>query len=881
MNGETLFVSRAGPDSDISERVAGVLERAGYDVILQQRSFVNKSFMGQMQAALESGARTIALLSPNYLASDYCAAEWQSVLAGDPLNKQSRLIVLRIVECEPTGLLKALAYWDLVPARDPKRFESIVLEAVNPVHLRPAHRPIVAARVASVFPGGEAREPLGNLPSQLTAFVGRARVVAEIKVIVENARLVTLLGPGGLGKTRTALQVAAELNDGTGDGVWFVDLAPLASDAYVVPEIAAVLGVREVGGTPLRESVLAFLISKRLLLVLDNCEHVIAEARSVADAILRRAPEVRIIATTREALGVAGEAVYRLATLSVPIGGALGAEEALRYEAVALFVERARTADTRFALTDANAATVADICRRLDGIALAIELAAARIRMLSVTQLAEKLGERFRVLTGGSKTLLPRHQTMRALIDWSYDLLDADERRLFRRLAIFAGGWTLEAATAVCGGDGTDEFTVLDSLTSLADKSLVVVDFEQEAQRFRFLESMRAYALERSIAHGELEPLERARADYFATFAGDGSALGAAMAAKLARIRSELDNVREVLTWALSERHDVELGACLAVALGRFWSTQLPLEGQRWLERARAEIGEDAAVGLRARIASTLAMMLPHGSSERFLATERALELCRAAADPLVLSKALAAYGEQLAAVVRLDEANAVLEEALALARSVGSEWDTARSLACLGMVAADQQDYVTSRATYERALTIFEALEALDGVAYVSSLLGQTEYEAGDVRRGIELLERSRVAYGELQNSRSSASAAVAIAKFALQAGDLERARFYARDTLTLLRYDRHPLYIITAIGILAHVATLDGDGRRGSLLHGYIAFALGMISAEEGNMFNDYHVALERLLEEKFGATELRRLESEGAALSDDRAFEEALAV
>jgi hypothetical protein len=327
VTGETLFISRAGPDFAISETVAGILERAGYDVILQQRSFVNKSFMGQMQAALESGARTIALLSPHYLASDYCAAEWQGVLAGDPLNRKSRLIVLRIADCEPTGLLKALAYWDLVFADDPKTFEKIVLAAVSLQHGRPAEKPPPTGIAAgSAF----AAEPpsASNLPLQLTAFVGRARVVAEIKAIVANARLVTLLGPGGLGKTRTALQVAAELHDGTGDGVWFVDLAPLASAEYVVPEIAAVFGVRESAGTPLRESVLASLAAKRLLLVLDNCEHVVAEARSIADAILRRAPDVRIMATTREALGVEGEAVYRLAAERSRAGPAPGRRSA-------------------------------------------------------------------------------------------------------------------------------------------------------------------------------------------------------------------------------------------------------------------------------------------------------------------------------------------------------------------------------------------------------------------------------------------------------------------------------------------------------------------------------------------------------------------------
>ena len=308
---ETLFVSRAGADVDFSNRVAAVLERAGYSVILQQRSFANKSFIHSMQVALESGARVVALLSPAYLASDYCAAEWQSVLADDPLNRKSRLIVLRVADCLPTGLLKALAYWDLVPATEPQLFENIVLEAVRTrVPDQTSNGSSTSGPAGAESPAVPARTST-NLPPQFTEFIGRADVVAEIEARTREAPLVTLLGAGGIGKTRTALQVAAGLHDGTGDGVWFVDLAPLGSAAYVVPELASVFDVREELGKPLLESVVAFLHTKRLLLILDNCEHVVAEARAVAEAIVRGCPHVRLIATTREALGATGEAVYR------------------------------------------------------------------------------------------------------------------------------------------------------------------------------------------------------------------------------------------------------------------------------------------------------------------------------------------------------------------------------------------------------------------------------------------------------------------------------------------------------------------------------------------------------------------------------------------
>ena len=880
MNGETLFISRAGADAETSEVVAGILERAGYDVILQQRSFVNRSFIHQMQAALESGARVVALLSPAYLGSDYCAAEWQSILADDPLNKHSRLILLRIADCVPTGLLRALVYWDLVPATDPKRYEAVVLDAVGIRSGRSLERPEPASVAATHPSAPELASAASNLPAQLTAFIGRARVVAEIKVIIENARLVTLLGPGGLGKTRTALHVAAELRDGTGDGVWFVDLAPLRGATYVVPALASVFGVREEPSVPLLASVLDFLATKRLLIVLDNCEHVIDAAREVTDAILRGCPDVRIVATTREALGVGGEAVYRLPTLGVPAEGEdLTAQEALRYEAVALFVARARAADARFALSDANAATVAEICRRLDGIALAIELAAPRVKLLSLVQLCAKLGERFRLLTGGSKMVEPRQQTLRALIDWSYDLLGEDEQRLFRRLAIFSGGWTLDAATAVCSDGDADEYATLDLLTSLSDKSLVVVEFSDEAQRFRLLESMRAYAWERMRAASEFETLARRRADFFAAFVGDGSNLGAAMLARLAAIEPEIDNVREVLTWALQERNDVELGARLAFGLGRFWSTQLPREGERWLELARREIGEVADPLLAARLASALAAMLAHGSFERFDATERALAAARAVGDPLVLSKALSACGEQLAPQRRSDEARAAFEEALALARASRSEWDTARALAGLGMLALDRDDLEAARQIGHQAMVIFETLGAIDGVAYVSIALGQAEFRLGNVERAVTLTKRARKAYGELNNNRSSACAANYLAAFAIEAGDREEARYHARDSLALLRSDRHPMFLSEAIGHLALLATLGGDAERGSLLQGYVEAAFRRVAHEPGSAIERCYQRHERLLLETFGPDGLEKRMAEGATLSEERAVEEAL--
>ena len=364
---------------------------------------------------------------------------------------------------------------------------------------------LVAPELASEFPALRSLQSMpNNLPLQMTSFVGRDREVAEIAESLGTHRLVTLVGSGGIGKTRTSLQVAANLLDGSGNGVWFIELAPLASDEYISATIAQALGL----SLPPEGDALAHLVktlkSWQALLVFDNCEHIVAGAARVIWAIIRQCPKIAILASSRQGLGIAGETIYRLPSLGVGDGATVAnAREATAAPAIALFVERANAADQHFALTDENASIVADICRRLDGIPLAIELAAARVKVLSPRQLRERLDERFRVLTGGSRNLLPRQQTLRALIDWSHDLLDDRERMLFRRLGIFVNGFTLEAASAVATSDDFDELDLFDVLASLVDKSLVLAEPAGDALRYRMLESTRAYAREKLGASAE------------------------------------------------------------------------------------------------------------------------------------------------------------------------------------------------------------------------------------------------------------------------------------------------------------------------------------------------------------------------------------------
>ena len=357
--------------------------------------------------------------------------------------------------------------------------------------------------------------PLGLLPRPLTELVGREQEASTVSALLFRSPLVTLTGPGGVGKTRLAIRVAEAWAEDQPDGVWFVDLAPLADAALVTRTVAAVLGVREEPGRALSDTLAAALRDRRLLLILDNCEHLLGACAALAARLLETSPNLRLLSTSRQALGLTGETVWRVPSLAVP-DETESLDAVARADAVRLFVERAVSGAPGFALTPQTSPAVAQICRRLDGIPLAIELAAARARMLSPEQIAARLDDRFHLLTQGSRAALPRQQTLRAAVDWSYDLLSEPERRLLARLSVFAGGWTLEAAEAICPGNGLEAPDVLDVLTELVDKSLVVVETEAEQdRRYRLLETMRDYGRQRLEERGDGEWVKRRHREWY------------------------------------------------------------------------------------------------------------------------------------------------------------------------------------------------------------------------------------------------------------------------------------------------------------------------------------------------------------------------------
>lgn len=654
--------------------------------------------------------------------------------------------------------------------------------------------------------------PATNLPRQVTSFVARDAEIATIKALLGKSRLVTITGTGGVGKTRVAVHVGAEVLDESGNAVWFADLAKISTADYVVSQIATVLDVRAYGNRPLLDQVLSYLRDKRLLLILDNCEHVIAEASRVVVAILKDCAHVSVLATSREVLNVGGEQVYRLPSLSVPPKDTEPSSvDALQFEAVDLFVARASAADAQFRFSLDKTTIVSDICRRLDGIALAIELAAARVRMFNVDQLAQGLDERFDLLAGGDRTALPRQQTMRATIDWSYGLLSEEAKALFRRLSIFRGGWSLDAVTTVCADDIVSKHAILDFLSSLVDKSLVAVDFGPELQRYHLLETLREYGVERLKEHGEFAAAAERHAEYFTEFGHRAKARAHAIAMPkwFPDIEAEIDNLRAVLEWSLVEGNDPELGAELAECLWVFWlSRPYHDEGVRWLKLALKAVSTENNPALSVALALALTGMLMTLAMrpEALQAAERAVVEARVLHDDRTLARACYYAGQMFSFENRLDEAKAFLDEALALAERVGDRHRESVTLQELGRLHRKRGELDVARQLLTRA----EELQLDNPVQRPWALIERAclEKRYGDLSRAVELAREALAAgyaFGEL---RVQAVAGTALTMYLAVGGDVDQALENARPVLKNtvdLRYEFWFPFITEAIAALA----------------------------------------------------------------------------
>jgi predicted ATPase/class 3 adenylate cyclase len=722
-----------------------------------------------------------------------------------------------------------------------------------------------------------------NLPIQQTSFRGRERDLEEAKSLLGQHKLLTLFGSGGVGKTRLALQVGAEVLDHYPDGVWLADFAPITDPELVSSIIAQELGMTQAEGRRVDESIPQWLKRKKLLLILDNCEHVLEAVAGIANAITRSCPDVRLLATSRQPLGVSGEKVSRLASLDVPHKIAdLAPAAAIQFGAVALFVDRASLVDKAFALTDDNAPIVADICRRLDGIPLAIELAAARVKVLSIPNLAQRLNERFKILTGGSRSALPRQKTLGALIDWSYDLLTPGEQTLFKRLGIFAGGFTLDAATAVCLGDGIEELDVLDLLSSLTDKSLVVADTAGEQERYHLLESTRAYALEKLTGAGERERVARRHGEYFCDQAqaadvryGTGSTV-----AWLASVEVELDNYRALLEWALTDGRDVALGGAVAGALERLWiDGGLTVEGRYWIGRAQAGLDETAHPQVAARLWLTLARF--SDGERKHDCAQQAFTLYHSLGDNRRAAWALLSTGHSLYQMGRREGATEAVARALAMMRECGDKSGVA---ACLGQQASIQGsggDISAARESYAQALEIYKPLGDEAGIALMLQNLAEDEFAAGQVEQALRLAGEALEIDSRGKGAKRLASCYDNITAYRIALGDVDGARETAREGLRWARQAQSALSIAIGLQHIALLLALRREVNKAAQLIGYVNAQYKELEYEREPTERWSYEKLRSALGEHLSEAEIQKLAAEGAAWSEDRAADEALKV
>jgi predicted ATPase/ribosome-binding protein aMBF1 (putative translation factor) len=722
-----------------------------------------------------------------------------------------------------------------------------------------------------------------NLPVALTRFFGRSVELKEIGALLRDHRFVTLTGAGGLGKTQAALHAAAGQRNLV-ESFCFVALAPIGNSSLVATAIASALGVKELSSRPLLETLVAYLKDKTLLLILDNCEHVIIEAAAVALELLSRCPRLRILATSREPLMAAGERAYRLPSLAVS-------------DAIALFFDRAQAVDAHFRCTDANAPIAGEICRRLDGIPLAVELAAARVNVLSLRELVEKLDDRLRLLTVGDRTALPRQQTMRATIDWSYDLLTPPAQRLFERLSVFAGGCTIDATKAICSYEPLSEDSILDLMSSLVGKSLVLAELEGLQPRYRLLEPFREYAREKLEGRGEHPVVARRHAHAFLELAKRFSSARTSSALDgkwRATVRAELENCRAAVQWALIDGADIRLGQLLVSEFVTSWGDRSNRgDGSRWLTAAFDAVDERTPKSLLARLRyaeATFACRLEN--YELWLESSlKAMALYREIGDSQGFTRAQAFVGIALSNLGRTVEATPILEEALKGARKCGSPYQIGMILRYLAVTMFDgPTDLGAARDYLDEAASLFEAAGSKDILVWMKQELTDLALFSGDpelaLQYATEMLTAAPNNEVDIGNHCTiHALHYMSTSLFALARYD--EAEDCAREGLGLARDEQYDVQTAKALYNIAAAVAFRAETVAGYVrgAHARAARLVGFVDARLATIGSrlDHPEVYRRLVESlqrTLGADRVASLMAEGSALTEDQAVEEALA-
>jgi len=709
--------------------------------------------------------------------------------------------------------------------------------------LRPEHLyQLNIAGLPTTFPPLKTLDSFpNNLPVQLTSFIGRENEIVELKQELESHRLVTLTGSGGTGKTRLSLQVATELLEKFDHGLWFIELAPLANPDLIPQTILSAIGVSEQPNKTPLDILKEYLHEKKVLIVLDNCEHLVTASAQVANALLNAAPGLKVLASSREALGVKGELSYPVPSLSLPDPKHLPTIEQLsQYESVRLFIDRTLLVAPHFVVDKDNAPFIAQICYRLDGIPLAIELAASRVKLLSVEQIASRLDDAFRLLTGGSRTALPRQQTLRALIDWSYNLLSEHEKILFRRLAVFAGGWTMEAAESVCSGEGVEQDDVLDLMAHLVDKSLIMVTREGTESRYRRLETIRQYAREKFLEAGGSEITRDRHLAYYVKLVeqAEPELYRSNQLRWLNRLDDELDNLRMALEWALAT--NIEAGMWIAALPWRFWDGQGHWqEVAKWLTVFLDRYHKTDTLHVHALVVLALYFYRQNNFPETIRLAEQGLQMARALSDKQLEALSLSLLGVVTHLQGNVGEGVSLLEKSIAISRTLGDKISQADTLGWLSLIHHDNEAMDLSR----ESLRLYREFGHLSGIKNSLITLARETMWRGDFSSPVPWLDEALSISRQLGDKPDEAMTLTGIGILAYWKGDYGRANEFYEEAIILsekigfrtwnLFIHVHLAYAILRQGEIQRAFSLFEDSIRNTQKAG---FMIALIYAMEG---------------------------------------------
>jgi predicted ATPase/DNA-binding SARP family transcriptional activator len=762
-----------------------------------------------------------------------------------------------------------------------------------------------------------------NLPTMTTSFIGRKQELYQLRELLGTTQLLTLTGSGGSGKTRLAAQLAWQERDIYRQGIWWVELAPIANEALVSQAIASVLGIKEEAKRSLLESLILHLKNRHILLVLDNCEHLRQACAILTDSLLKACPQLQILATSRESLSVNGELIWRVPPLGLPNEqGSLPPPSILqKYEAIQLFTERVRLSQSQFELDTENASSVVEICQHLDGLPLAIELAAARVKHFSPEEIAKRLGDRFKLLVSGSKTELPHHQTLRSTMDWSYELLSEKEQMLWQRLSVFAGGWTLEAAEKVCSdeaptppspvltnrggnekvsspvvetgevprsGEGDEDLApaeIFDLLSQLVDKSIVLVEQKSSEARYRMLETVRQYSHEKLIESGELKDHQHKHSEYFLKLAETARSelAGADQVRWLQQLEMAHDNFRAALEWMLKEQQ-AEASLRLCKELGMFWMMRSYFrEGRDWLTRALQLPDKSASVTRAQALYWSGALAYSQGESK--VAKEHlneSLAIHRQIGNKTGMASVLNGLGN----LAREQEGNypeskRLHEESLALYRELGDKRHIASVLNNLGLVALAQENYPEAQRLYEESLALHHDMGNKRGIAYALLNLGQVVQNQGDLHRAQGLYEESLAIRRELGDKRGMAYSLINLGNLALAENRIDQAHSHLYQSLRICQEIDEKRFVLYSLSGFAYALALMAGGRhqRAAQLQGAIDTQIKKFSMSLEALEQKLHDQTSALLMASLGKDHYRQEFETGRAMSLEQAVAYAL--